>query len=163
MQKILLSFSGSIQQYNKQNKDSKTHPNGTGIVLVLIVGGVERIEDDDLGLGLLRRGQEVRQALRGAEQMTGGTGIDKQVVIGSLAQDTAHGSEPAGELRDGQFELAHQHPARPHDREAEPVRARGQPQSEVGDQQRFAHLRFSAHEQDALGGSRPGSTRLGGR
>jgi transposase-like protein len=26
MQKILLSFSGSIQQYNKQNKDSKAHP-----------------------------------------------------------------------------------------------------------------------------------------
>jgi hypothetical protein len=42
---------------------------GTGIVFILIVGGVERVENQDLGGSRPRGGDKVIQTLRGAEQM----------------------------------------------------------------------------------------------
>ena len=50
------------------------------------MGGVERVEHDDLGGGGPGGGEEMLQALRGAEQMAGGAGVDEQVLIGGRTQ-----------------------------------------------------------------------------
>jgi hypothetical protein len=49
---------------------------GAGIVLILIVSRVQRIQNNDFGGGGLGGGDEVVQALGCTEQMTGGAGID---------------------------------------------------------------------------------------
>src|SRR5689334_12152329 len=60
---------------------------GAGVVFILIVGGIQRVQDDDLRGGRLRRRQEVLQSLRCAEQMSGGAGIDEKVLIRGWTQE----------------------------------------------------------------------------
>jgi len=59
---------------------------GARIVLVLIVRGVERVENNDLGGGGARGGYEVVQALRGTEQMSGGACVYQKMLVGSVAR-----------------------------------------------------------------------------
>jgi len=87
------------------------------------VGGVERVQDDDLGSGGAGGGEEVIQALGRTEQMTGGARIYEQVLVGGISQDAPHGGQAADELRDGQFELADQHTAWSRDGKAGAIRA----------------------------------------
>lgn len=94
---------GSIAQA-QQGLAQRRH--GAGVVFVLIVSGVERVEDDDLGGGSLSGGEEVIHSLRCAEQMAGGASVDEQVLIGGRVDDAAHGCQAVDELRDGKFELA---------------------------------------------------------
>jgi hypothetical protein len=58
------------------------------------------------------------EALRRAEQMAGGAGVDKQVLIGAAAHGVPHRSQAADELRDRQLELADEHAARGGNRKA---------------------------------------------
>jgi hypothetical protein len=90
------------------------------------------------------------QTLGGAEQMAGGARVHQKVLIGGGSQRAAHKGEAADKLRDRKFELAHQDAARRGDGKADAVRASRQRQSQVGDQQRFAYLGFSADKQNAL-------------
>ena len=109
------------------------------------MGGVERVQNDDLGTGGTRGGEEVIQALGRIEQMAGGARIYEQVLGGGISQDAPHGGQAADELRDGQFERADQHAARSGDGEAGAIRASRQRQREVGNQQRFAYLGQAGH------------------
>ena len=104
------------------------------IVLVLIVRGVERVENDDLGGGGPRGGHEVIQALRGAERMAGGARVHQKILIGGRTQRAAHQGEAADELRDGQFELADEDSARRGDGKADAVRTGRERQRKIGDQ-----------------------------
>src|SRR5207237_4179108 len=74
---------------------------GTGIVFILIVRGIKRIENDDVGFGVADRSNKVIQPAWGAEQMTSSGGIDEEIGIGGRADGFAHRSEPGGELRGG--------------------------------------------------------------
>jgi hypothetical protein len=123
---------------------------GAGVVFVLIVRGVQRVQDDDLGSGGAGGGEKVIQSLRRIEQMAGGARIHEQVLIGGISQDAPHGGQAADELRNRQFELANQHTARNWYGKAGAVRSGCQRQRQVGDQQRFANLWLPAHEQDSL-------------
>jgi hypothetical protein len=125
---------------------------GARVVFILIVGGIERVQDNDLRDGCLRRREEVLHPLRCAEQMAGGACIDEQVLIRSVAHCSAHDREAADKLWDRQLELTDQHAAQGRHRKAHPVGARRQRQREVGDQQRFADFRFTAYEESALCG-----------
>ncbi len=128
---------------------------GAGIVFILIMGGIERVEDDDFGGGGLSGGEEVVQALRCTEQMAGGAGIHQQMVIGSCSQAAPHECQAADEWAQGQFKLADEHAARGRDRKSQPVAAGGQREGEIGNQQGFSHLGFAAHKENALGGQQP--------
>ena len=54
---------------------------GARVIFILIVSGVERIQNNDLRGGGLGRGQKVVEPLGAAEEMTGGASIDEQVGI----------------------------------------------------------------------------------
>src|SRR3989441_10247265 len=74
------SGAGSVAQPQKGLTQGR---HGARIVFVLIVRGVERVENNDLGGSGPRGGHEVVQALRGAEQMTGGARVHQKMLIGS--------------------------------------------------------------------------------
>ena len=99
---------------------------GARIVFVLIVRGVERVENNDFGGGGARGGHKVIQTLGGAEQMAGGARVYQKMLIGRRSQGAAHDGQAADKLRHGQFELADEDPARRGDRKADAVRARRQ-------------------------------------
>jgi hypothetical protein len=90
------------------------------------VGGVERIENQDLGGRCPRGGDKVIQTLGGAEQMAGGARVHKKMLIGGRSQSTAHVREAADKLRDRKFELADENTARRRDGKAKAVCARRQ-------------------------------------
>lgn len=95
------------------------------------------------------------QALRGAEQMAGGACVHQKMLIGSHSQRAAHDGQAADKLRHGEFELADEDTSRRRNWKADAVRAGGQRQGEVGDQQRLTHLGFAADKQDALRRQQP--------
>ena len=138
---------------------------GAGVVFVLIVSGVERVDDKDFGLDRTGGVKEVIQAGGGAEQMAAGAGVDKEIGIGAIADALAHSGEPESKLRSRQFKLKDQDAARSRDVETGVVAAGGERQSEVGDAQRFSGLGFAADKEDALGGQQPrlNQARLGRR
>jgi hypothetical protein len=68
----------------------------------------------------------------------------------SAAGGSRGGRETADKLRNRKLELADQNAARRGHRKADAVRTGRQRQSQVGDQQRFAHLGFAAHKQNPL-------------
>src|SRR5215470_8965419 len=78
---------GSIPQAQQGLAQSR---HGAGIVFILIMSGVERIQDDDFGGGGLRRGQEVLQSLRSTQQMSSGSSIDQQMMVRRRPQATPH-------------------------------------------------------------------------
>src|SRR6266478_279649 len=114
------SGAGSVAQAQQRLAQGR---HGARIVFVLIVRGVERVENNDLGGGGPRGGHKVVQALRGAEQMAGGARVYQKMLIGSRSQHAAHEGETADELRDGQLELADEDAARRGDGEADAVNA----------------------------------------
>ena len=122
---------GSVAQA-QQGLAQRRH--GARIVFVLIVRGIERVENDDLGGGGPRGGHEVVQSLRGAEQMAGGARVHQKILIGGRTQRSAHQGEAADELRDGQFELADEDSARRGDGKADAVRTGRERQRKIGDQ-----------------------------
>src|SRR5947209_17250811 len=63
---------------------------GARIVFVLIVRGIERVENDDLGGGGPRGGHEVVQSLRGAEQMAGGARVHQKIDRKSTRLNSSH-------------------------------------------------------------------------
>src|SRR5207245_9725917 len=97
------SGAGSVAQPQKGLTQSR---HGARIVFVLIVRGVERVENNDFGGGGPRGGHKMIPTLHGAEQVTGGARVHQKVLIRSRAQGAAHEGETADKLRDGQFELA---------------------------------------------------------
>jgi hypothetical protein len=60
---------------------------------------IQRIQNDDLGSGLLSRPEKVLQPLRGAEQMPRGSHIDQQMVVGRCTEATSHDGQATDELR----------------------------------------------------------------
>ena len=100
---------GSIAQ-TEQRLAERGH--GTRIVFVLIVGGVQRVENDHVGFGGTDRRQEVIQAPRCAEQMAGGFGVDEEIGIGSRTDRFAHRRQARGELRSRQLKLADENASR---------------------------------------------------
>jgi hypothetical protein len=93
------------------------------IVFVLIVRGIERIENNDFSGGGARGGHKVGESLRRAEQMALGACVHQKLLIGGCAQRTPHDGKAADELRDGKFELTDQDTARRRDGKADAVRA----------------------------------------
>src|SRR5229473_8238703 len=77
------SGAGSVAQVQQRLAQSR---HGARIVFILIVSGVERVEDDDLGGGNLGGGEEVIHSLGCAEQMTGSAGVDQEVEIRGASQ-----------------------------------------------------------------------------
>ena len=73
---------------------------GPSVVLILIVSGIQRIEDDDLRGGRLRRREEVLQPLGCTEQMAGGACVNEQVLICGAAHCPAHNRQAADKLWD---------------------------------------------------------------
>src|SRR5205807_3323146 len=61
---------------------------GAGIVFILIVCGVERVENQDLGVSRPCGGDKVIQTLRGAEQMACGARVHEKMLIGGRSQRT---------------------------------------------------------------------------
>src|SRR2546428_13109963 len=59
---------------------------GARVVFILIMGRVERIEDDDLRFSRTCGSEEVIQAGRGTEQMIHLTRIAEQIRVGSVAE-----------------------------------------------------------------------------
>src|SRR5258708_18367030 len=100
---------GSVAQAQQRLAESR---HGAGIVFVLIVSGVERVEDDHLGGGGLGGGEEVIHSLGCAEQMTGSAGVDQEVEIRGASQRSPHDRQAADKLQDGEFELADEDAAR---------------------------------------------------
>src|ERR1035437_1022369 len=84
--------------------------------------------------------------------MAGGASVDQQIEIRGGTQSSPHDRQAADKLRDGKFELADQDATRSGDGKPGAARAGRQREGEVGDQQGFAHLGLSTHEQDALRG-----------
>jgi len=121
----------------------------TGIVLILVVGGVQRVEHDHLRGDLTGGVEKVIESLRCAQQIAGGTRIHQQVQIGGCSHGAAHHRQSPHKLWRGQFELADQHATRCGDGEAGAVLAGGQRQCQIGHQQALAHLGLAAHEQNA--------------
>ena len=70
---------GGVRSLPQAQQGLTERGHGAGIVLVLVVCGIERIQDDDLGVRGARRCQEVLEALGSAEQMADGADIDEQV------------------------------------------------------------------------------------
>ena len=95
---------------------------------VLIVRGVKRVENDDLGGGGLRSGEEVTHALRGTEQMASGAGIDQQILIpAAVPMALRIAGQAVDELRHREVRTpADQNPARSQDGEAGVSRTGGQ-------------------------------------
>src|ERR1700674_2974012 len=81
---------------------------GAGVVFILVVSGVERIDDDDIGLNRTCRVEEEIQAGGGTEHMARDAGIDKESGIVAITDRFAHGGETESKLGSGQFELADQ-------------------------------------------------------
>src|SRR5713226_2307064 len=77
---------------------------GAGIVFIMIVRGVERVENQDIGCSGPRGGYKVIQTVRGGEQMARGARIHEEMVIGGRSQGTAHEREAADKVRDRKFE-----------------------------------------------------------
>jgi hypothetical protein len=127
---------------------------GSGVVFILIVSGVERVQDDDLRVGGAGGRQEMIESVGGVEQMSLGLGVDEQVLIGRGAQRLSHVKEPGGELLQGQLELTKQNPAGVNDFEPGPGSSGGEGQSEIGDKKGFPHFGFAADEQDSLMGQK---------
>src|SRR5262245_16725243 len=71
------------------------------VVFILVVRGIERVQNDDLGGRGTRRREKMLKTLRRAEKVTSGAGIDEEVLIGNIAHSAAHRSQSAHELRDG--------------------------------------------------------------
>ena len=82
--------------------------------------------------------------------MAGCTRVHQQPLVGGRAQRAAHHGQAADKLRYRQLELADQHGPWLSDRKAETVHAGRQRESQIGHQQRLAHFRFAAHEQNTL-------------
>src|SRR5438093_1883424 len=121
------------------------------IIFILVMRGVERIEDDDLGFSRTSGSEEVIQAGRGTEQMNHGTRIDEQIRVGGIAKRLAHRGQPHSELRCGQFKLTDQDAAWSRDKESGMRAAGSQGEREIGDEQGFADLGFAANEEDTVG------------
>src|SRR5260370_20494631 len=62
---------GDIAQPHQRLTQSR---HGAGVVFILVMSGVERIDDDDLGLNRARGSKEVIQSGGGAEHMAGDAG-----------------------------------------------------------------------------------------
>src|SRR5207249_11761294 len=92
---------GRIAQADQGLTESR---HGACVVFILVVSGIERIDDDDIGLNRTRRVQEVIQTGGGAEHMAGDAGIDKEVRIGAVADGSAHGGQTESKLWSWQFE-----------------------------------------------------------
>jgi hypothetical protein len=72
--------------------------------------------------------------------------------IGSHSDGSAHAGQSSGELVYRKFKLAHQHaPARRH-LKPRPGRSCRKTKCQIGNQQRFADLRFAATKEDSLRG-----------
>src|SRR5579862_4563379 len=84
---------------------------GPRIVLVLVVCGIERIENDDICRSRLCRRHEMVETLCGAKQVAGGARVHQKMLIGGCAESAPHDGEAADELRHGQLELADQYAA----------------------------------------------------
>ena len=95
--------------------------------------------------------------------MSGGTGIDQKILIRGRPYSFPHGGQAIDELRDRKFELTGEHTARRRDGESGTIRARRQRQGEIGDQQRLAHLGFSADKQNPLRRQQSGFYQTGRR
>jgi hypothetical protein len=117
------SGAGSVAQVQQRLAQGR---HGARIVFILIVSGVERVEDDDLGSGSLGSGEEVIRSLGCAEQMAGSAGVDQKVEIRGASNSSPHDREAADKLRDGEFELADQDASRSRDGKPGAVRAGGQ-------------------------------------
>ena len=139
--------SRSIAQTQQRLAQSR---HGTGIVFILIMSGVKRVQNDDLGSGGLRSREEVIHPLRCTEQMAGRTSIDQQVLIRSRSYGFPHGGQAVDKLRDRKLELTDEHTARRGDGESAAMRAGGQRQGEIGDQQRLTHFGFATDKQNPL-------------
>src|SRR3989449_10982018 len=74
---------------------------GAGVVFILVVSGVERIDDDDVGLNRACGVQEVIEAGRGTEHMARDARIEKEIVICALADSFTHGGQAESKLRRG--------------------------------------------------------------
>ena len=105
----------SIAQTQQRLAQSR---HGTRIVFVLIVSGVKRVQDDNLGGGGLGRQEKVVHPLGCAEQMAGGTGIDQKMLIRGRPHGFPHDGQAINELRYGKFELTDQDTARSRDGES---------------------------------------------
>src|SRR5260370_31164386 len=93
---------GSVAQAQQRLAESR---HGAGIVFVLIVSGVERVEDDHLGGGGLGGGEEVIHSLGCAEPMTGSAGVDQEVAILRAAQRSPLDRPVPSKLPDEEIEL----------------------------------------------------------
>src|SRR6516164_7739764 len=96
---------GSITQADQSLTESG---HGARIVFVLIVSGVERIDDDDIGTNGTGRLKEVIQAGCGTEHMARDAGVDEEIRVGAIADSFAHGGQTQSKLRGGQFKLTDQ-------------------------------------------------------
>src|SRR6516162_1331731 len=92
------SGAGSIAQ-PQQRLAQRGH--GAGIVFILIMGGIERVENNDFSLGGARGGHKMMQPLRGTEEMPGSACVYQEMLIGSGPQRAAHHGETMGKQRDG--------------------------------------------------------------
>ena len=128
---------GRIAQPNQGLTESG---HGAGVVFILVVSGVERIDDNDIGLNRTRRVKEVIQAGGGAEHMSRDAGIDKEIGIGAIADGVAHGGQTESKLRSGQFKLADQDSLGGWHVKAGVFATGRQSQSEIGDQKGFSGL-----------------------
>ena len=72
---------------------------GAGIIFILIVRGVERVENQDLSGRRPRGGDKVIQTLGGAEQMACGARVHQETLIGGRSQRTAPEREAADKRR----------------------------------------------------------------
>jgi hypothetical protein len=108
---------------------------GARVVFILIVSGVKRIDDDDVGLNGTGGLKEVIQAGRGTEHVTGGTRIDEEIGVGAIADGCAHGGQTQSKLRRGQFELTDQDAFLGWDMKARVLATGRQGQSEIGDKE----------------------------
>ena len=81
---------------------------GLGIVFISVMGGIERVQDDDLCLGGASGLNKLCQALGGIEQFSKGVGIDQQPLIGGGSDTMAHEKESSGKLLWRKLELADQ-------------------------------------------------------
>ena len=79
---------------------------GAGVVFILVMSGVEGIDDNDIGLNRTGGVEEVIKAGGGAEQMTRDAGVDEEIGVGAVTNGFAHGGQAESELGRGQFELA---------------------------------------------------------
>ena len=153
----------SARSFSQTQQALAQSGHGAGVVFVLIVCRVQRVQDDDLGRSGACGGEEVIQALGCAEQVAGGACIHEQVLIRRVSHDATHGGQAADELRDGQLKLADEHTARCRDGKPGAVRTGCQRQRQIRNQQRFADLRLSADKQDSLRRQQSGFHQTGRR